>query len=254
MATTYLDLCNQVLRRLNEVEIVEADFASVRGVHALVKDAIKSAVARVNQQTFEWPFNATSHTQELVAGASEYSWPTSFKAVDWNSFQIQESSTLGSSFKSLKFIERDEWYKHHRDADFSAKQELYTQADQTAGNIPDGKNIGDVKVAPGRGIPDFVFPSHGSGFGVTQSPNAAYEVTFKYYLNYTDIVAASDTTRIPDGFDYVLVDGALYHMYLFKDNTESAQAAYATFDQGLQNLQTVYINNYASITDTRIRF
>ena len=229
MATTYLDLCNQVLRRLNEVEIVAADFASVRGVHALVKDAIKSAVARVNQQSFEWPFNATSHTQELVAGASEYSWPTSFKAVDWNSFQIQESSTLGSSFKSLKFIERDEWYRHHRDTDFSAG-------------------------STGRGIPDFIFPSHGSGFGVTPSPSAAFEVTFKYYLNYTDIVAATDTTRIPDGFDYVLVDGALYHMYLFKDNTESAQAAYATFDQGIKNLQTIYINNFASISDTRIRF
>ena len=229
MASTYLDLCNQVLRRLNEVEIVEADFASVRGVHALVKDAIKSAVARLNQQEFEWPFNASSHNQDLVAGASEYLWPTSFKAVDWNSFQIQESSTLGSSFKSLKFIERDEWYKNYRDIDFSAG-------------------------SAGRGIPEFVFPSHGSGFGVTRSPDAAYTVTFKYYLNYTDITSANDTTRIPEGFDYVLVDGALYHMYLFKDNSDNAQAAYATFEQGIKSLQTLYINSFTRITDTRLRF
>ena len=229
MATTYLDLCNQVLRRLNEVEIVEADFASVRGIHALVKDAVKSSVAKLSQREFEWPFNAASHTQVLTAGTSEYAWPSSFKAVDWNSFQIQESSTLGSGFKSLKFIERDEWYKNHRDADFSSG-------------------------TTGRGNPDLVFPSHGSGFGVTPSPSAAFSVVFKYYLNYTDITAATDTTRIPDGFDYVLVDGALYHMYLFKDNIDGAQAAYATFDEGIKYLQTIYINSFASVTDTRIRF
>lgn len=230
MASTYLDLCNQVLRRLNEVEIDSAEFASVRGVHALVKDAVKSTVAKISQQEFEWPFNAAAHTQTLGAGTTEYVWgPTAFKAVDWNSFQIQENTTLGSSYKSLKFIERDEWYRHHRDADYNAG-------------------------SAGRAIPDYVFPSHGSGFGVSPSPNAAYSVSFKYYLNYTDITAYSDTTRIPEGFDYVLVDGALFHMYMFKDNSEAAQAAYATFDAGIKTLQTLYINNFASITDTRIRF
>ncbi|MDA9159569.1 hypothetical protein N9O21_03350 [Rhodobacteraceae bacterium] len=229
MASTYIDLCNQTLRRLNEVEISEAEFLTVIGVQALVKDAVKSAVARINQSEFEWPFNAASHTQTLTAGTNEYSWPTSFKAVDWNSFQIQESASLGASYKVLKFLERDEWYKLHRDADFTTGSD-------------------------GRGIPDFVFPSHGSGFGVTQSPNAAYSLVFKYYLNYTDITASSDTTRIPKTFDSILVSGALYHMYLFKDNVESAQAAFLTFQEGLKNLQTIYINNYASVTDTRLNF
>ena len=229
MASTFLNLCNQTLRRLNEVEISEAEFLTVSGVQALVKDAVKSAVARINQSEFEWPFNAASHTQVLTAGTTEYSWPTSFKAVDWNSFQIQENTTLGARFKILKFLERDEWYKSHRDSDY------------TAGTA-------------GRGIPDFVFPSHGSGYGVTQSPNAAYSVVFKYYLDFTVITAHDDTTRIPAAFDSILVSGALYHMYLFKDNVESAQAAFMTFQEGLKNLQTIYINNYASITDTRIKF
>jgi len=63
MASTFLNLCNQTLRRLNEVEISEAEFLTVSGVQALVKDAVKSAVARINQSEFEWPFNAASHTQ-----------------------------------------------------------------------------------------------------------------------------------------------------------------------------------------------
>lgn len=229
MPSTYIDLCNQVLRRLNEVEIAVDDFANVRGVQALVKDAVKAAVARVNQAEFEWPFNAAEHTQTLVAGQSEYTWPSYFKISDFNSFQILKDEALGSNFQSLKYIERDEWYQDHRDSDYEA---------------------GSV----GRGIPSKVFPGHGNGYGVTPSPDKAYRVRFRYYMNYSDITNYNDVTRIPESFDTVLVDGALYHLYMFKDNIESAQAAFLSFEQGLKNLQTLYINNYEYVRDTRVRY
>lgn len=229
MPSTYLDLCNKVLRRLNEVEIASDDFANVRGVQALVKDAVKAAVAKINQAEFEWPFNAAEHTQTLVAGQTEYSWPAYFKVCDWNSFQIQKDASLDVNYKVLKYVDRDVWYKFHRDADYDA------------GNA-------------GRGVPDMVFPSHGNGFGVTQSPDAAYQVRFRYYMNYSDISAYNDVTRIPDSFDTVLVDGALYHLYMFRDNLEAAQAAYIAFEDGIKDLQTLYINNYEYIRDTRVNF
>ena len=59
MPTTYIDLCNQVLRRLNDRDRT-SDFGNVR-VQALVKDAVKASVAKINQQEYEWPFNAASH-------------------------------------------------------------------------------------------------------------------------------------------------------------------------------------------------
>jgi hypothetical protein len=40
MATTFLTLVNDTLRRLNEVEIASADFATVIGFRAQVKDAV----------------------------------------------------------------------------------------------------------------------------------------------------------------------------------------------------------------------
>jgi hypothetical protein len=43
-------------------------------------------------------------------------------------------------------------------------------------------------------------------------------------------------------------------MYMFKDNMESAQAAFMAFEKGIKDLQTLYINNTASVRDTRIRF
>ena len=69
--STFLDLTNQLLRRLNEVEIAQADFPSVRGVQATAKDAIKNAIAKINQAEYEWPFNAVEHTQLLVVGQED---------------------------------------------------------------------------------------------------------------------------------------------------------------------------------------
>jgi len=229
MPSTYIDLCNQVIRRLNEVEIASADFANVRGIQALVKDSVKAAVARINQAEFEWPFNAAEHTETLAAGQTEYTWPSYFKVSDWNSFQILKNISQNVGYKTLKQIDRDEWYKNHRDADYEAG-------------------------SSGRGVPDFVFPSHGNGFGVSPSPDQAYQVRFRYYLNYSDITAYNDVTRIPESFDTVIVDGALYHLYMFKDNLESAQAAFMSFEKGLKDLQTLYINNYEYVRDTRVNF
>ena len=229
MPSTYISLCNQVLRRLNEVELIDGDFASATGIQAVVKDAIKAAVARINQMEFEWPFNAAEETDVLVVGQEEYIWPTAYKIADWNSFQIQADATLGSSFTGLRFIERDEYYSKYRDID------------HTAG-------------AAGITIPRFVFPSHGNGYGVSPSPDKAYTLKFRYFLNFSDITNFDDVTRIPESFDTVLVDGALYHLYLFKSNMEAAQAAFVAFEQGVKNLQSLFINNYSSVRDTRVSF
>ena len=229
MASTYLELCNRTIRRLNEVEMTADGFAAASGVQALVKDAVKSAIARINQMEFEWPFNAAEQTDTLVVGQEEYSWPTYFKAVDWNTFQIQASTDLGTNFSTLQFIERDDWYKNHRDDD-------------------------DKSGATGRSAPLYVFPSHGSGYGVSPSPDKTYSIKFRYYLNYTDITSHDDVTRIPASYGNVLGDGALYQMYQFKDNIEAAQLALMTFERGVKDLQGLYINTYHNITDTRISF
>lgn len=229
MPSTYIDLCNMVLRRLNEVEIAQADFGTIRGVQALVKDAVKASVAKINQTEFEWPFNAAEHTQVLTAGRTEYDWPAFFKIADFNSFQIQKDASLGVGYKTLSPIERDEWYKNSRDDDYEAG-------------------------SAGRGVPDFVFPSHGTGFGVTPSPDKAYSIRFRYYLNYADLTLYNDETRIPESFENVIVDGALYHLYMFKDNLDAANAAFVAFSAGLKDLQTLYINSYEYVRDTRIQF
>lgn len=225
--STFIDLTNQLLRRLNEVEIADADFASVRGVQATAKDAIRNAIAKINQAEYEWPFNAAEHTQILAIGQEEYSWPQYFKTVDWNSFKLEKDDSLGINTKNLKFISRDTYYKDHR---------------------PDNDDAGSA----GSGVPEFIFPAHGNGYGVSPSPSQTYTLKFRYYMNHTDMVAYSDTTRIPETYDNIIIEGALMQMYMFRDNMESAGISAQLFQQGVKEMQGILINQYEAIRDTRI--
>jgi len=225
--STFLSLTNQLLRRLNEVEIAPADFASVRGVQASAKDAIRNSVAKINQSEYEWPFNAAEHSQVLAVGQEEYSWPNYFKSVDWNSFIVEGNSSLGTNTTPLTYIERDEYYKRYR------------ATDEDAGSA-------------GRALPLNVSKSHGSGYLVSPSPDQAYTIRFRYYLNHTALEAFDDVTRIPDVYDNVIVEGAVAQMYMFKDNMESAAASAALFQQSVKEMQGILINQYEHIRDTRV--
>ena len=226
MPTSYIDLCNLTLRRLNEVEIDSSAFSSCRGVQALVKDAVKNSIAKINQAEYSWPFNLTTYIQTLVAGQEEYSWPSDHKIADWNSFQLIENSSLGSSYTKLHFITTDQWFENHRDQDAGAG-------------------------SSGRGVPLLVFPS-GNGWGVTPSPDKTYSIGYRYYKSHTDLVLYSDQTRVPTQFDNIIIDGAMIHMYMFKDNAQSAQIVASLFEQGVKQMQSQLINQYDSIRDRRV--
>ena len=226
MATSFLNLTNQLLRRLNEVEVAESEFSSCRGVQALAKDAVKNSIAKINSAEFEWPFNATLHTQTLTIGVEEYNWPQYFKTVDWNSFQIQKNDSLNVGFKHLELLARDQYYKFAKDTD-------------------------DASGSAGIGVPTGVVPGHGNGFIITPSPDQAYELKYRYYINHANLINFNDATRIPDTYDHIIIDGALYQVYLFRDNAESAGLQLQIFQQGIKEMQSILINKYETVRDTR---
>lgn len=229
MPSTYIDLTNALLRRLNEVEIEVADFADVRGVQALAKDAVRASIAKINAAEFEWPFNSAEHSQSLTVGEEDYSWPNFFKSVEWNSFYIVNDGTNTNTTTSLDFVSRDYYYDRLRNADLDAG-------------------------TSGLDLPKYVFPSHGNGYGVSPSPNKAYVLRFRYFLNYAELLNYDDQTRVPSTYDHVLIAGAMYHMYLFRDNSEMAGIAQQEFMAGIKEMQTLLLNKYASIEDTRVSY
>lgn len=228
MPSTYLQLTNRVLRRIGDVEIPEADFLSVRGIQATAKDAVLDTIREINTSRIDWPFNAVEHTQVLVVGTEEYAWPANFTACDWNSFQIQKDDTLNINHKQLKQISREEWYHYLRDRDYDTETE-------------------------GKNIPNWVFPSHGQGWGVSPSPDEEYTIKYRYYKNPTDLDAYDDEVTIPNKFDYVILAGALYHMSLYKENPDGVQLMKAAFDSGLDNMTNTFLPNpthmYATVVN-----
>ena len=214
MSSTYLDLTNIVLRRLNQVELTPSSFASARGIHSAAKDAIIDSVRKINTQKFKWPFNFTSGTQILVPGQESYPFPTDFRSADWESFFIQKDSVYYTTRK-LSQISKNEYYRYRKSQD-------------------DNESLG-------RDIPDFVFELDALNFGVTPSPNLAYTLNYRYQLKNTEMSDFGDTCLIPNEYDYVIVDGAMYYMYMFLDNDQRAIATEKMFLDDLNYMTTILI-------------
>jgi hypothetical protein len=224
-----MDLTNRLLRRINDVEISESDFLSVRGIQAVAKDCVLDTIREINSSRIDWPFNAVEHSQSLVAGTEEYAWPLQFTAADWDSFQIQKDDDLNVNHTQLTAISREEWYHNYRDMDYDSE-------------------------SLGRGVPTFVFPSHGQGWGVTPSPNQAYAIKYRYYKNPDDLVDFDDETTIPSKFDYVILAGSLQHMNLFKENPNGVAIAQKKFKDGVSDMVNLYLPNPIYAYDTRVNF
>lgn len=217
--TTYLQAVNNVLIRINEVQLTSANFNSVIGVHAMVKTGVINAIDKINQtESVKWPFYAVEQTVTLVAGTQEYAWPDNFQSVDWKSFQIQKDDTIGNRNKFLTSIEREQWYRYLRDSDYDAR--------------PDGLNI-----------PDYVFSTHGRGFGLSPSPKEAYTLKYRYFKNPVRPTLYSDEVPTPPEFDYVLEAGGLYQAYIFYDNNERATLMKQDRDDGIKDMVRVLIGN-----------
>ena len=233
----FKDLCNKVLRRINEVEFSDSDFNSATGLHAAVKDSVIHSIAKINSAEFEWPYNGAGTTQVLTAGTETYTFPSNLKTVDFNSFQIQKDDTLGVGYKMLSKIELDEYRRLHKDSD-------------------------DTSGSAGRGVPDHVYMDHGLGnalaqdlgFGITPTPNKAYSVSYKYYMVPSELSDKDDVTRIPDNYEHVIIDGAVHFMFVFKENMDAAQLALMSFQAGIKEMQSQLVNTYERVTDRRVQF
>lgn len=227
MGTTYIDLTNKLLRRLNEVPLDVTNFENARGFQAAAKEAVLATIQKINKNPFQWTFTATSATQLLVPGITEYDWPSNFLNVDWSSFSIEKDDSLSVNTRDLMKLNREQWYSSYRNRDLDA------------GNI-------------GVGIPLYVFEGHGLKFGITPSPDKAYTISYRYYKNTDDLVQALDTANIPSNYDYVIIAGALYLMKMFKEDTEGMQIFKNEYKEGLSEMRNLLLNRVDTLQDTRI--
>ena len=204
MATTYLDLSNEVLRELNEVVLTSASFASATGIQGFVKDAINKSLFDVANAEPQLPFFSAgvsgstdpfygNVTVATVAGqrwytlkASSSSITSDYAAVDWDDFYITTINVSGESAPytstGLKFLTLADWKRYYRDAE---------NADDA-----DTQSYGEPKYV-------YKSPDHRK-FGLSPIPDKVYNVHFYAFEKPTALSAYDDTIPMPEQYSNVL--------------------------------------------------
>ena len=224
---TYVSLANEVLRRLNEVQIDAAGdgFDTLRNVQALAKDAINSSIRRILQDGQEWPFIKTTYTQTLTIGVTTYSFPADYSSSDWDTFYIKQLASKVNTPAVLKPMPYEEYTQSHRSAD-------------------------DVAPATGLSAPTQVFQTYDTSFGVTPVPDATYEVEYTYWSTPASLNLFDDVSIIPERFSHVVIDGAMMYMMQFRSNAQSAQMHQASFEDGIKAMRNVLMDDTFQMRST----
>ena len=225
--STFISLTNELLRRLNEVQIDQADFANVKNVQALAKDAINSSIRQMLQDAQEWPFTLVTYEQTLVAGTNAYNFPADYSKADWDTFYIKQLTSENNTPKKLNLITYDQYLTYYR-------------------------SVEDLSGETGRTDPDYVYMTQDTKFGVTPVPDASYVVEYRYWKYPADLVAYDDTAVIPDRFKHVVIDGAMMYMMLFRSNEQSATMHSQKFEDGIKMMRRLVVDQSVNVVSTII--
>ena len=222
---TYINLVNELLRRLNEVEISEIDFATTKNVQSLAKDSINSSIREILQEAQEWPFTLVTYEQTLSVGTKTYDFPSDYSKADWESFYLKNTNTTDPGvLKPLSY----EQYLSTRRAD-----------DDTSG-------------AGGYTKPLNVYKTQEEKFGVTPVPDVAYVIEYKYWKFPNDLSLSTDVCIIPDRFKHVIIDGAMMYLMHFRSNEQSAQLHKDKFKVGIKSMRRLVVDSKDSLLSTVI--
>jgi len=242
MATTYLQLTNELLRESNEVILTAANFGSALGIQAHVKDCINRAYNDIVTAEPQWSFLATGESGatdpfygnvyvETVAGTRWYelkaassSLTTDYGSVDWDDFYLTTIGVSGATTpyvsRNLAFTTLEEWKDHRR-----ASENL---------DDADTQNWGE---------PKFVIRSPDSRkFGISPIPDQVYRVWFYAWDLPTALDAYGDAIVFPDVYAPVLIARARYYMHQFKDNNQASVFALDDYKQGLKRMRSNLMN------------
>ena len=238
MATTYLQLTNELLRESNEVVLTSSNFSSAIGIQQFAKDCVNRAYNEIVSAEPRWSFLATGESGatdpmygnvyvETTAGtrwyelkASSSSITTDYGAVDWKDFYLTTIGVSGASApytsRNLSFMTLEEWKDHYRESE--------NQDDA------DTQNYGE---------PRFIIRSPDSRkFGLSPIPDKVYRVWFFAWDLPTALDAHGDAIVFPDMYSPVLLARDRYYMAQFKENAQLAAFALDDYKKGLRLMRS----------------
>lgn len=228
MAYDFLGLVNDVNRRLNEVELTSGNFATAKGFYSQAKDSVNAAIQDINQLQHEWAWNHVTQEETLTDGVTRYAFPTDAKVIDFDSFRIKKSTTLNNESVKLRVITYEDYLEKYVDQEYNTDSSL-------------------------RDVPQYVFRAPGLEFGIVPAPKEDYEIVYEYYRSTIDLSNATDVPSIPEMYRHVIIEGAMYHAYMFRSNEQAATIAKAKFEQGIKAMRVMLINRYEYVRSTAIQ-
>ena len=255
MATTYLDLTNEILRELNEITLTSANFSDAVGFQKFVKDMINKSIFDIANEEPQLPFFSAgvsggtdpfygNTTVATVAGQRWYvlkadssSIITDFASIDWDDFYLTTIGVSGESApfvsRGLRFLNLSDWKNNYRDSE----------------------NIDDAD-AQAHGEPQFVIKSPDSRkFGLSPIPDKVYNVHFYAFSKPTALSAHSDEIVLPDQYANVITARTRYYVWQFKESPQQAAFALDDYRKGLRYMKSNLINpTPRNMTDDRRYF
>lgn len=225
---TFLSLTNELLLSTGDTVLSEAEFLLARNVQAAAKNAVNNSIQYITQKPYEWPWNHSVQTVTLLTdGTREYALPTNTLSVDWDSFKILPNTGSDIAARRLEYLDLDEYRRWHEEVDLERTSTSYN-------------------------TPQRVYRTQNQKFGVTPTPDKAYQVSYELWTSPTDLVAPTDVCSIPDQLRHVVLDGAKMYMADFRSNNESCQYYEQKLERGIKLMRDLYISRASYVRSTML--
>ena len=242
MATTYLDLTNEVLRELNELPLTAANFANATGFQKFVKDTVNKSIFDIANQEPQLPFFSAgvsgstdpfygNVTVPTVAGQRFYtlmsdssSITTDYASIDWDDFYVTTINVSGETApyvsRGLRFLTLDDWKRYYRDSE--------NEDDANSQNY---------------GEPKFVIKSPDSRkFGLSPIPDKVYNIHFYAFVRPTALSAYDDTMVLPEQYSNIVTARMRYYVWQFKESPQQAAFALDDYKKGMKQMKSNLMN------------
>ena len=245
---TYLDLCNTILRELNEVELTSTTFTSALGIQKFVKDTINRAYFDICNAEDKWNFLSVGDPLndyygnaviETVAGTRWYDLQSAqtllnqYSFIDYDNIVLTEEGVSGKTapFEVFKL----------QPLSLSNWQRLY--------GVQEAKDKSDTQ---SYGIPRRVIRGPANDkIGFSPIPDGVYKIYFYAYAQPTELNASTDTVLFPKQYTSVLLARARYYVHQFKDNMSQAQLSEVEFQKGLRTMREQLLEPFPVVMDDR---
>tara|TARA_R100000234_G_scaffold99345_1_gene67975 strand:+ start:1671 stop:2582 length:912 start_codon:yes stop_codon:yes gene_type:complete len=137
------------------------------------------------------------------------------------------SKGLGVETKKLRILSYEEYLDKHADFEYNSSTGI-------------------------RSVPTHVTRAPSKEIIFTPTPDKAYEVIYEYYTVGVEMLLSTDVPAIPEEYKHIIVDGAMYYVYIFRGDTQAAQLSQDKFSSGIKYMRSLNINRTEYIRDTRI--